>query len=128
MTRAQAHRVAMAAIALLVLISHAAAAKSCPEPLASTRRLVLVTSDGMSTSAANVQRFEGPTANAPWRAAGGATSVLVGRKGMAWSRAFRALARGHEPIKVNGDKRIPAGVYRIESNFGAAASRLPARA
>jgi len=107
------------------LLPAAALAQSCPEPLATAHRLVLVTSDGMSTAAANMQRFERAAAGEPWRPVGAAESALIGYQGMAWARAFRALARNNEPIKVDGDKRVPAGIYRIGRSFGFAASRRP---
>ena len=124
MMRAPAYCLA-ALLTQLITVPTAAFAQTCPEPLASARRLVLVIADGLTTSTASVQRFERAAANAPWRANGGATSALIGLKGMAWSQAFRSLARNGEPIKVDGDKRIPAGVYRIGASFGFAASPRP---
>jgi L,D-peptidoglycan transpeptidase YkuD (ErfK/YbiS/YcfS/YnhG family) len=115
-----------AVLALCASILPAAAlAQSCPEPLASARRLVLVTSDGMTTAAANVQRFERAAGGEPWRPVGAAEPALIGHKGMAWAHAFRALAHNDEPIKVDGDKRVPAGIYRIGRSFGFAVSRRP---
>jgi L,D-peptidoglycan transpeptidase YkuD (ErfK/YbiS/YcfS/YnhG family) len=47
-----------------------------------------------------------------------AEPALVGKGGMAWSYFFRAEAHAGEPIKVEGDKRVPAGFYRIGKSFG----------
>ena len=44
---------------------------------------------------------------------------------MAWSHFFRDLRRGNEPVKVEGDKRAPAGVYRIGRTFGIVPSPRP---
>ncbi|MGI8527510.1 MAG: hypothetical protein ACR2K5_15320 [Pseudolabrys sp.] len=44
---------------------------------------------------------------------------------MAWSFAFRDLTRQGEPIKIDGDNRIPAGIYRLGPGFGFAAPRRP---
>jgi D-alanyl-D-alanine dipeptidase len=116
-----------AAGALLILVLSAAAAygQSCPEPLASARRLVLVTSQGVSTSNATIQRFERGSTGDAWRPVSGPQSALIGRNGMAWAYAFRSLARTGEPIKVDGDKRVPAGVFKIGSSFGFAPSNRP---
>ena len=43
---------------------------------------------------------------------------MIGRGGMGWSPFFVQLARRGEPIKVEGDKRAPAGIYRIGRSFG----------
>jgi L,D-peptidoglycan transpeptidase YkuD (ErfK/YbiS/YcfS/YnhG family) len=107
---------------LLALAPSIGFAQTCPEPLASARRLVLVTSEGVTTSAARLQRFERAASTQPWRTVGGPQSALIGRNGMAWSPAFRAFAKNGEPIKADGDKRAPAGFYRIGRSFGFAPS------
>jgi L,D-peptidoglycan transpeptidase YkuD (ErfK/YbiS/YcfS/YnhG family) len=112
-------------LGLLALASRSALAQSCPEPLASARRLVLVTSDTMKTSLARLQRFERASPDGPWRPVGGPQSALVGKRGMAWASTFRAFAQNGEPIKVEGDRRAPAGFYRIGASFGFAAPRRP---
>jgi len=100
-----------------------ASAQSCPELLASARRLVLVTADNFTTSTAVLQRYERDAAGAPWRATGGPVSALIGLKGMAWSQSFRSIAAKGEPVKYDGDKRVPAGIYRLGRSFGFAASQ-----
>lgn len=102
-----------------------ASAPSCPEPLASARRLVLVTADGLATSKASLALYERAASGGAWRAVGQASPAIIGRGGMAWSFAFRQLAARGEPVKVDGDKRAPAGIYRIGARFGFAASNSP---
>ncbi|MGE0063907.1 MAG: hypothetical protein AB7T86_17735 [Xanthobacteraceae bacterium] len=113
---------AVAVAAALMASSGLAAAQSCPEPLASARRLVLVTADGMTTSKARLRLYERAAPNAGWRPAGGVAPAIIGRNGIAWSFAFRQLAVRGEPVKVDGDKRAPAGIYRLGRNFGLAPS------
>ncbi len=115
-----------AVLSLIFLIApQLAQAQSCPEPLASARRLVLVTADTLKSTTASVERFERASPNAPWQVAGGPATALVGYRGVAWAHAFRKFARADEPVKVEGDKRAPAGFYKIGRNFGAAASQVP---
>jgi L,D-peptidoglycan transpeptidase YkuD (ErfK/YbiS/YcfS/YnhG family) len=110
-------------LAVIVLIApHAASAQSCPEPLGQARRLVLVTADTLTSTTATVQRFERAAPNAPWQADGGPITTLIGHKGVGWAHAFRSFARAGEPLKVEGDKRAPAGFYKIGRSFGFAAS------
>jgi D-alanyl-D-alanine dipeptidase len=100
-------------------------AQTCPEPLASARRLVLVTADSVNTSLARLQRFEREATTQPWRSLGPAQEALIGRNGMAWAPMFRSLARSGERVKVEGDKRAPAGFFRIGRSFGFAPSDRP---
>lgn len=107
------------------LASTTASAQSCPAPLAGARRLVLVAVDGFNTTAATLQMFERATPRDAWRSLGAAEPALVGRAGLAWSPFFRDLRRGHEPVKVEGDKRAPAGIYSIGRTFGTVPSSRP---
>jgi L,D-peptidoglycan transpeptidase YkuD (ErfK/YbiS/YcfS/YnhG family) len=108
-----------AVIALSVLLApEFALAQSCPEPLAGARRLMLVTADNFTTSAAQAQLFERATPSERWRARGNAEPALIGKAGMAWSYFFRKAAGKGEPVKVEGDKRVPAGFYSIGKSFG----------
>jgi L,D-peptidoglycan transpeptidase YkuD (ErfK/YbiS/YcfS/YnhG family) len=117
-------RALLAAIVAL-LLPLPALAQSCPAPLASAKRLVLVTVDTFTSTTATVERLERAAPNAPWQLSGGAASGQVGRNGIAWAHVFRAFARRGEPIKVEGDKRAPAGFFRIGRSFGFAASDRP---
>jgi L,D-peptidoglycan transpeptidase YkuD (ErfK/YbiS/YcfS/YnhG family) len=113
----------MALLAVILLIApNVAQAQSCPEPLASARRLVLVVADSMTSTTASLQRFERDAPASPWRAVGGPVSALIGHKGVAWAYSFRQFARAGEPVKAEGDKRNPAGFFAIGRSFGFAAS------
>jgi L,D-peptidoglycan transpeptidase YkuD (ErfK/YbiS/YcfS/YnhG family) len=113
-------------LAFVALVApHMALAQSCPQPLASAHRLVLVTADSMRSTTASLQRFARASAQAPWQPVGGPQSALIGYNGVGWAHAFASFARDGEPEKVDGDKRAPAGFYRIGRSFGFAASRRP---
>ena len=119
---------AMLRLLLVFFIAFAPAiaqAQSCPAPLAPAHRLVLVVADTLSSTSATVRRFERASLQAPWRAVGGSASALIGHKGVAWAQAFRSLAGKGEPVKVDGDKRVPAGFFAIGARFGFAASSQP---
>ncbi|MEI9803666.1 MAG: hypothetical protein WDN48_03260 [Pseudolabrys sp.] len=86
---------------------------------------MLVTADTLSSTIATVRQFERATPNASWQENRGPASALIGHRGVAWSYAFRRFARHGEPVKVEGDKRAPAGFYKIGPSFGFAASQMP---
>ena len=100
-------------------------AQSCPAPLADAQRLILVTALSMNATTATLQLFERATPKDPWRALAGAEPALLGRAGMAWSYFFREFRRGSEPVKRDGDKRAPAGIYPIGRSFGIVPSSQP---
>ncbi len=114
MVKIQAAVLALAAC----LAPVSALAQSCPAPLSDARRLMLVTAENMTTREATAQLFERATPGDPWRPIALAEPALVGRNGIAWSYFFRTFSRKGEPLKVEGDKRAPAGIYRIGKSFG----------
>jgi L,D-peptidoglycan transpeptidase YkuD (ErfK/YbiS/YcfS/YnhG family) len=107
------------------LVPAAAAGQSCPQPLAGARRLVLVTSESMASTAGVARLFERASPEAKWQPAAPPEPVLLGRAGMAWGIGFQHLAADGESRKVEGDGRTPAGIYRIGRSFGFGASPRP---
>ena len=107
---------------VLLLAPGVALAQTCPAPLADARKLVLVTADTMTSTTASVQRFTRASPSDPWQAASGPVTALIGHNGLGWAHAFRSFAQAGEPVKVDGDKRVPAGFYKIGRPFGFAAS------
>lgn len=110
---------------MLVFAPGPALAQTCPAPLAGARKLVLVTADTMHATTASLQRFARASSSAPWTAESGPVTALIGLKGVGWAHAFRAFARAGEAVKVDGDKRVPAGFFTIGRPFGFAPSERP---
>lgn len=94
------------------------AADACPEPLASATRLALVTTPTMNAVSAEMDRFERASPTAPWRRVGERWPVAVGLTGVGWGWSFAQYARGGEPLKREGDKRTPAGFFKLGRPFG----------
>jgi L,D-peptidoglycan transpeptidase YkuD (ErfK/YbiS/YcfS/YnhG family) len=113
----------MSRLRKLVLAATATAAapalgQDCPPPLNEALRLALVTTPDMDSSKARLQLFERHSAEAPWRPLSAEEPVMVGKMGLAWGFAFLAYKREGEPEKVEGDKRSPAGFFRLGPSFG----------
>jgi len=108
----------------LLLSSVPALAQTCPAPLAEAHKLVLVTARDMASTSATVQRFSRANPHAPWKPDGGPVTAIIGHNGMGWAHAFRSFAKEGEPVKVDGDKKAPAGFYKIGRPFGFEPSRL----
>jgi L,D-peptidoglycan transpeptidase YkuD (ErfK/YbiS/YcfS/YnhG family) len=112
-------------VASAALAPSPAFAQSCPEPLNSARRLVLVTSESLAATTGTARMFERASPQDAWQPAGPAEPVVLGGKGMAWGLGFHQLAAAEEPKKAEGDNRTPAGAYPIGKSFGFAASPRP---
>jgi len=110
---------------IILLLPTVTLAQDCPATLASARHLVLVTADGFTSKTASMQHFSRAALAAPWRPIGGPVGALVGKKGLAWAHSFRHFAQAREPVKAEGDKRAPAGVFAIGRSFGSAPSSRP---
>jgi len=119
------HRHVVAIVLGVLLFPAFAFAQSCPAALKDATRLVLVTTDTMDSLPATAQLFERASPRDAWRSVSGAEPAVVGRAGIGWSHWFRHLARAQEPIKIEGDKRAPAGIYPIGGTFGTEPSQRP---
>jgi L,D-peptidoglycan transpeptidase YkuD (ErfK/YbiS/YcfS/YnhG family) len=100
-------------------------ADTCPAPIAEASRLVLVTTRSMDTQLATMRLFTRQSANKPWKRISAAEPAVVGKAGLGWGYSFLDLKDREEPEKVEGDKRTPAGFFRIGASFGFAPSRRP---
>lgn len=97
----------------------------CPRPLHRATRLIIVTVPEMTSVKATLHTFERTSpADPAWRRSGPPESAVVGSAGIGWSEDFAHLAKKDEPIKREGDKRTPAGIFRIAGPFGFEQSRL----
>jgi len=122
--RATAAVTAMVAAALAYSVA-GVYAQTCPAPLAEAKRLVLVTAPTMNDVAATMRLYERASAKDAWQVRGEPEPVTIGRGGMAWSQFFLRFARRGEPVKVEGEKRTPAGIFSIGRSFGTLASSRP---
>ena len=86
-------------------------------PPASARQLIVVSTRSWSDTSGTLQRFERRQSSESWRAVGPAISVKVGSAGMAWGLGLHPNPPGG-PRKIEGDKRAPAGIFRLPTAFG----------
>ncbi len=103
---------------LLILL--ACAPQICASELAApaaARQCVFVATRGWSDTSGTLRRFSRSSSREPWRAAGPAISVNVGRSGLAWGLGLHTVP-SDGPRKVEGDGKAPAGVFRLTAAFG----------
>ncbi|WP_072373862.1 hypothetical protein [Hyphomicrobium sp. NDB2Meth4] len=102
-----------------------AIATYCPRALHRATRLIIVTVPNMSSVKATLHTFERRSpADASWLRAGPPEDAVVGAAGVGWSEDYDYLAKKDEPQKVEGDKRTPAGIFRVAGPFGFETSKL----
>jgi L,D-peptidoglycan transpeptidase YkuD (ErfK/YbiS/YcfS/YnhG family) len=102
-----------------------AIATYCPRPLHRATRLIIITVPDMTSVKATLHTFERRTpADAAWQRSGPPETAVVGSNGIGWADNFSYLGKKDEPIKREGDKRTPAGIFRVAGPFGFEASSL----
>jgi L,D-peptidoglycan transpeptidase YkuD (ErfK/YbiS/YcfS/YnhG family) len=115
----------IAIVLVSMLITPQVDAGSCPGPLLDALRLVLVTTPSMDTPIARMRLFTRGSAGETWIQEGRSEPAVIGHAGLAWGYGFDRYKRDGDPEKVEGDKRTPAGIFRIGPSFGFTDSKLP---
>lgn len=118
-------RVSLAAALLVVPLAPEASANFCPRELHRATRLLVVVAPDMNAPKATVRTFERPLPTGSWKPVGEAEPAVIGASGLGWGHTYRSFARDKEPLKQEGDKRTPAGIFRFGSSFGFAAAQNP---
>ena len=91
-----------------------------PEIRNSHQRIV-VTTRGWNDAKATVQLFARAEAEpGAWRSLGKPFPAVIGVHGFAWGIGLHGTGASDAPFKVEGDRRAPAGVFRLYSVFGLA--------
>lgn len=90
----------------------------CHKILFGAEYLVLVTSRDMKHSEAMVRYFEKSRDRRAWLEIEVAHKAVLGHAGLGWGYQFDHLRRGGEPLKNEGDRRTPAGIFQLGASFG----------
>jgi D-alanyl-D-alanine dipeptidase len=93
---------------------------SIPE-IRNSRQLIVVTTEGWSKTIATVRLFERSAAGGtPWSRSGKAFPAVVGASGCGWGIGLHGTGGPETPRKREGDRRAPAGVFKLYAVFGLA--------
>lgn len=92
------------------------------EPLARAQQLVTVQTASWDTSGGTLTLYE-RSDYGPWRAVGTPFSITVGSTGLGWGTGLHGAVLGPGPVKREGDKRSPAGVFVLSAVYGNAGAQ-----
>ena len=81
-----------------------------------TTQIVVGVADGWSSTSVTLQRYE-RQAGGPWRPVGVPWAGRLGGAGLVWGRGLSPAPPG-AVLKVEGDKRAPAGVFAVGTACG----------
>jgi D-alanyl-D-alanine dipeptidase len=109
---------ALVLVPLLVLTGGCDSSLPCPPEVARAKHLVVVETATMHVSAATLETYARRMPSAEWISVGARQPAVVGTKGVAWGWGFQSLAKHGEPLKIEGDKRTPAGIFPLGATFG----------
>ena len=85
---------------------------------AATRQMVLVITKDWNAVDGRLWAFKRDSASDKWEPAGAAFPIVVGKNGLAWGLGLHGPMGDGGPQKVEGDKKAPAGVFRLTQAFG----------
>ncbi|MEY3359439.1 MAG: hypothetical protein RIS67_1039 [Pseudomonadota bacterium] len=105
---------------LLMLCSPVSGSESLPLQWSSEgTQMVIVTTADWQSPAGRLQTFE--RQDGLWRSTGQDFPVSIGKNGAGWGLGLHESQDGG-PVKVEGDGKAPAGIFRIGLAFGQPAS------
>ena len=105
------------ALALIVSCSEQANAPSTYS-LADAEQLVVVQGVDWNQPFGTMYTFERDSPEQPWQEAMSPLPVVLGLSGLAWGSGLEDYRKGQPNVKVEGDKRSPAGIFQLSSIFG----------
>ena len=103
---------------LLALIVPAASARAAANPLRRSRQCIVVVAANWNSTTGVLRAFERADAGGPWKARGPEIPVVLGKKGLGWGRGVVNADAGARPRKIEGDNKVPAGLFRLGPVFG----------
>lgn len=96
--------------------------KTPSAPLTGSTQALVVTTKGWDAVQGSLRRFARSDAQSAWVQVGEAIPIVVGRKGLGWGRGVNPASNLTGPVKKEGDKKSPAGIFQLKTAFGLMAS------
>jgi L,D-peptidoglycan transpeptidase YkuD (ErfK/YbiS/YcfS/YnhG family) len=103
------------ALAILVFFANAANSLESMHLPDQTQQVILVVTPSWNSNTGTLTMFQKSHGN--WTPAGAEIPVVLGRNGLAWGAGSHHDSNDG-PIKVEGDGRAPAGIFKLGPAFG----------
>jgi L,D-peptidoglycan transpeptidase YkuD (ErfK/YbiS/YcfS/YnhG family) len=97
-----------------------------PSALAQSTQMIVVTTSGWDAIDGRLQLYQRSGAGDSWSAVGKPFDIVVGKKGMGWGAGavpMNAASSPGDPVKHEGDRKAPAGIFPLGTTFGYAAGK-----
>ena len=102
---------------MFFMIASPALLSAATDPLAASRQCIVVTAASWSSPTGVLRAFErGP--DGQWKLASASTPVVLGKNGLGWGVGLMDQPTTGGPRKIEGDNRVPAGIFRVGPAFG----------
>ena len=98
-------------------------APAASNPLRDSRQCVVVVAPDWSSTTGTLHAFERASATGAWKMRGDAIPVVLGKSGLGWGLGLVDAKRRAGPRKVEGDNKVPAGLFRLGPAFGYSPAR-----
>ncbi len=86
------------------------------EKIDESSQLILVSTDDWNASSGVLQKYQKEAGQ--WYKIGDDIVIKVGENGLAWGIGLHKILADTPYIKKEGDKRAPAGIFRLKNAFG----------
>lgn len=103
-------------VVCLILFAAAPAALAAPNPLRRSRQCLVVVAAEWNSKTGQLRAFERVGDN--WKRRGNSIPVVLGKNGLAWGLGLVGTNNEAGPRKMEGDNRVPAGIFRLGPAFG----------
>jgi L,D-peptidoglycan transpeptidase YkuD (ErfK/YbiS/YcfS/YnhG family) len=108
---------------ILAMILTTETVRGAENPLRRTRQALVVVAENWHAKSGVLRAFERTDATSQWHQRGADIPVMLGKKGLAWGRGIASAETQPGPRKVEGDNKVPAGIFRLGPAFGYASAR-----
>ena len=103
---------------LLAPIGPAASTHAAANPARRSHQCIVVVAPNWNSTTGVLRAFERADASAAWKMRGPEIRVVLGKKGIGWGVGLVTADPGAKPRKIEGDNKVPAGVFRLGPVFG----------